>query len=171
MAPRVFIGSLLFAVSLSACASKSGVPDSVRSSTDRLYSALQPDEATWEALETRRSKLHSSFVNAPDRSASYRECVEGAGQQDREMARCEYAEAERLDAQIHELLVRGQATAAGSGREEQAVWEAETREGCAWLPSEEGTAGELNAASCVTNRLANRLAALQANLSSEVGHD
>lgn len=76
------------------------------------------------------------------------------------MAECEYAESTELDGQLAALL-RQLGDAEVSRRfGDQAAWEAATREGCAWLPLEEGTMAVLASASCVTNRLAHRVAEL-----------
>ena len=183
MAPRVLFLSVL-AVVLAGCsapqaetaaASSPVTPEKESASTgpsiQRLMKTFATDEVTLEVLDARREALDKSFFESGPRSSHFEACIRNAGQQDVAMAHCEYDEATRLERQMSTLVKSDSEAAPHVREEEQSAWELATKEGCAWSPSEEGTSGELGAAACVTNRLANRVAELQGRLGSEVGHE
>ena len=183
MAPRVLFLSVL-AVALAGCSvpqaetaaasdpvSPEKEPASTEPSIQRLMKAFAPGEVTLDVLDSRREALDKSFFESGPRSSKFEACIQDVGQQDVAMAHCEYDEAARLDEQMSALIKPEGGTPQRVSEQEQVAWELATKEGCAWSPSEEGTAGELGAAACVTNRLANRVAELQGRLGSEVGHE
>ena len=146
-----------------ACASTPNADadkDSPKSGISRLQAFLINGEASLDELELRRKALDRTFIYAPPRSDAFQECIDASGFGDGAMAQCEYAESVELDRQLEALLDRLGDAEASKRFGDQAAWEAATREGCAWLPLEEGTMAVLASASCVTNRLAHRVAEL-----------
>jgi len=137
----------------------------------RFQKTLATGEVTLDALDMRREALDTSYFESNARSPGFDSCIGEAGNQDALMARCEYAETERLHIEMSALLHSMAKAANAVGEEEQTAWEQATTEGCAWSPSEEGTAGQVGAAACVTNRLANRVEDLRARTGSGAGHD
>lgn len=183
MAPRVLLLSFLVAA-LAGCsapqaetapASNPVTPEKEPASTEpsiqRLMKVFAPGEVTLEVLDSRREALDKSFLESGPRSSHFEACIQDAGQQDVAMVHCEYDEATRLDEQMSALIKPEGGVSQRVSEQEQVAWELATKEGCAWSPSEEGTSGELGAAACVTNRLANRVAELRGRLGSEVGHE
>jgi len=180
MAPRFAVFLVLLPLALSACAEPAVTAEPSGHSAapavanpeppvlERLQKTLAAHEASLDELDARREGLEATFFESGPRSSVFESCIRDAGQQDRAMAECEYAEATRLDAELHALL---RSDAAPAIADEQSAWEKATKEGCAWSPAEEGTAGELGAAACVTNRLANRIAELRSLAGEGVGHE
>ena len=165
MAPRCLLTFSLFFAGLTAFTACAGSPNmalaepTAPSGIGRLQALLSNGETSLDELWARLEMLDQTFFDGPPRSAEFRSCLAQAGLGDRDMAQCEYAESVDLHRQMSTLLTRP--TVGGDERpNEQSAWEVATRDACAWLPQEEGTAGELNAASCITHRLANRVAEL-----------
>lgn len=180
MAPRFAAFLVLLPLTLSACAEPAvtaepsghsaapAVANPEPLALERLQKTLAAGEASLDELDARREALDATFFESRPRSAVFQSCIRDAGQQDRAMAECEYAEAARLDADLHSLL---RSDAVPAIADEQLAWEKATKDGCAWSPIEEGTAGELNAAACVTNRLAGRIEELKARADEGVSHE
>jgi len=161
MPPRFLFCFFLLLFGLTACASAPDVAPAepaASSGISRLQAALANGATSLDALQARRETRNNTFFDGPPRSAEFRSCLAQAGLGARDKAQCEYAESVELQRQMSTLLTR--LTADGNRPEEQSAWEVATRDGCAWLPQEEGTAGEVNASSCISNRLANRIAEL-----------
>lgn len=180
MSPRSVALVALLTLCVSACA-KSSEPvesavaadksDASSLGVNRFQKTFAAGEVTLDALDVRREALDTTYFKSSARSPEFDACIGEAGNQDAVMARCEYAEAERLDLQMNALLQSVAKTELSSPPEEQSAWEQATKEGCAWSPSEEGTSGQLNAAACVTNRLASRVEELRVRTGSEAVND
>ncbi len=180
MSPRSIAFVALLTLCVSACAQSSeavessvttGKSDTASLGIQRFQMTFATGEVTVDGLDVRREALDTTFFKSSARSPEFDACIGEAGNQDAVMAQCEYAETERLDVQMTALLGAMANSSNAVGVEEQLTWEQATKEGCAWSPSEEGTSGQLNAAACVTNRLASRVEELRARTGAEAVND